>query len=157
MERLAHRDDKGWYIVGENGDRLRGAHVDRLAAYEGTGLEPKDINDFTERRKKAVKLGGLVRQYGIDRLCELVEAEKDGRLVALPCKVGDTVYIPNYASIAIPLRVQGISVTATGRTILHFGGFPIKSEWGDEVGETIFLTREEAEAALGLRKGEGDG
>ena len=30
----------------------------------------------------------------IDRLRELAEADKAGRLVVLPCKVGDTVYMP---------------------------------------------------------------
>jgi len=83
MERLAHRDDKGWYIAGEDGDRLRGAHVDRLAAYEDTEFEPEDISDFMECWKKAAELGGLVRQYGIDHLRELVEAEQAGRLVVL--------------------------------------------------------------------------
>lgn len=32
-------------------------------------------------------------QEGVARLRELAEADKDGRLVVLPCKVGDTLWV----------------------------------------------------------------
>lgn len=110
-------------------DTLQGAKaaVDRLAAYEDIGP--------------------------IDHLRELVQAEQDGRLVVLPCKVGDTVYMPDAQKIIIPVRVQGIAITASGQTILHFGGYPVEYAWGNEVGKTIHLTHAEAEAALGAQKG----
>lgn len=41
----------------------------------------------------------IIRDISTARLRELVQAEQDGRLVVLPCKVGDTVYfalLPNY-------------------------------------------------------------
>lgn len=66
--------------------------VNRLAAYEDTGLTPEEIKDFVQRWEQAVELAGLCKQAGVDHLQELVKAEKDGRLVVLPCKVGDTVY-----------------------------------------------------------------
>lgn len=37
-------------------------------------------------------LEGVKKIGTIDRLREICEAERDGRLVVLPCKVGDTVY-----------------------------------------------------------------
>lgn len=84
-----------------------------------------------------------------DRLLELALADKEERLVALPCKVGDTVYIPVIEKRTVArVRVQGISISVSGRAILRFGGYPIGSAWGDGCGKDWFLTREEAEAAL---------
>ena len=84
-----------------------------------------------------------------DRLLELALADKEERLVALPCKVGDTVYIPVIEKRTVArARVQGISISVSGRAILRFGGYPSGSAWGDGCGKDWFLTREEAEAAL---------
>lgn len=78
----------------------------------------------------------------------LLQAEKDGRLVVPPCKVGDKVFVTLDYDVMVT-RVQGISVSASGSdTILHFGGYPIINAWGSEIGKTVYLTREEAEAAL---------
>lgn len=73
--------------------------ADRLAAYEDTGLEPEEIQVlcFMDRRAKMANLLRLeeYQELGsIEHLRELVQAEQDGRLVVLPCKVGDTVYFP---------------------------------------------------------------
>ena len=85
----------------------------------------------------------------IDHLRDLLQAEQAGRLVVLPCKVGDTVYIPDLEKkIPVKVRVQGISISVSGRTILHFGGYPVECAWGDGCGKDWFLTRDEAEAAL---------
>lgn len=61
------------------------------------------------------------------RISELVEADKDGRCVVLPCKVGDKVYW-----------------IVDGGVFECF--FTIAA--AEEVGKTVFLTREAAEAAL---------
>lgn len=67
----------------------RASLIKRLAAYEDTGLEPETV--------ETVKLA-LVAKHMVDletlnntpisRLVELAEADKDGRCVVLPCKVG---------------------------------------------------------------------
>jgi len=69
----------------------------KLKEYEDTGLTPEEIERILERGTPLE--GGtaeLMKAYlsfgSIDHLRELVEAEKDGRLVVLPCRVGDTVY-----------------------------------------------------------------
>ena len=69
---------------------------------------------------------------GFDRLRELAEADKDGRVVVLPCKVGDTVYI---------LRRAFDGADVVGETELWWDDIP-------QLGKTVFLTREEAENAL---------
>lgn len=67
-----------------------------------------------------------------NRLRELAEADKDGRVVVLPCKVGDTVYI---------LRRAFDGADVVGETELWWDDIP-------QLGKTVFLTREEAENAL---------
>ena len=69
----------------------------------------------------------LGEEYDLDHLRELVEADKDGRCVVLPCKVGDKVYW-----------------IVDGGVFECF--FTIAA--AEEVGKTVFLTREAAEAAL---------
>lgn len=105
------------------------------------------INDLhTERLDYTSEYLPLID--ALNRLAEYEDAEADGRLVVLPCKVGDTVYMP-YKGRAHKLRVQGISVSISGNdVILHFGGYPVTNVWGSEVGRTVFLTKEEAEQAL---------
>ena len=89
-----------------------------------------------------------------DRLLELACADKAGRLVVLPCKVGDSVYMPDLdKKIPVKVRVQGISISVSGRTILHFGGYPVECAWGDGCGKDWFLTREEAEEAMAQEGG----
>ena len=95
----------------------------RLAAYEDTGLEPEQCAKYAQ-------------------------ADIEGRLLVLPCKVGDVVFLLFEKRIH-ELRVQGISVSASGKdAVLHFGGYPTTNAWVSGMGRTFFLTREEAEAAL---------
>lgn len=86
--------------------------------------------------------------YYLDHLRELVEADKDGRCVVLPCKVEDDVYI-NLLGRTIPLTVISISWLTETPTFKAMNGvtmyYIFKSE---DVGKTVFLTREAAEEAL---------
>ncbi len=150
MERLTKIDSIGWYINDQSiayDERRRGKEIDRLAAYEDTGLEPCDYTTMRAVMEQADKakedlseLIHVVGAAGIDHLRELVEAEKDGRLVVLPCKVGDTVF----AAEAKP--VTTLSVVRVGVYLEGTEG----EGWEnlDNFGKTIFLTRSEAEAAL---------
>lgn len=82
---------------------------------------------------------------------ELLRAEKDGRLVVLPCKVGDELWSFSTYPTA---RVYGFTVTdistLNGRTVLNTLG--CGTLWERDIGKTVFLTREEAEKALEARK-----
>ena len=66
--------------------------VDRLAAYEETGLEPED---FKRAFNKAavLKLAGQALGITPDRLRELAQADKEGRCVVLPFKPPRWVYM----------------------------------------------------------------
>ena len=85
-----------------------------------------------------------------DRLLELACADKAGRLVVLPCKVGDHVWVDGREAV-----VENFFGYETER-YLH-AQFCDNMQYIDipftEIGKTVFLTREEAEAAL--KGGEG--
>ena len=88
MERATQRDELGYYLVGDAiyGDcgvpeKFRGDDVDRLAAYENTGMEPEDFKRaFTE--DALLKLTGQLLGVTPDRLRELAQTDKDGKIKA---------------------------------------------------------------------------
>ena len=82
--------------------------LNRLAAYEDTGLEPEEIERIVDaygrghtlRTESAERLE-IVREIKTDRLRELAKAEKDGRLEVLPCKVGDHILADGREAIVV--------------------------------------------------------
>ncbi len=103
--------------------------------------------------------------YDLDRLRELVEADRGGRCVVLPCKVGDTIYDISLAEIK-ESKVVSISFSAS-ELPYHVSicaenynyAVTIDIEMNDfieidDFGKIVFFTREEAEAAL--RRGRND-
>lgn len=61
----------------------------RLAAYEDTGLTPAEVSAIVKEWSDLCTIVGECG--GIDRLRELAEADKDGRLVVLPFTSGRTL------------------------------------------------------------------
>ena len=97
-------------------DRL----VERLAAYEDTGLEP---NEVTALQKDWSDLCTIVGECGgIDRLCELAEADKDGRLVVLPFTSGRTLLSKDIDSPRLMKDVElAISYCSSCGIVFHMG------------------------------------
>lgn len=163
MERLTERRDAQWVIplrrdgkqkwalckagmsLDDSTEYLYGDHANHLAAYEDA--------------------------MPLERAQELSQAEKDGRLVVLPCKVGDSLYevdLPEYGVIACKVlhigtyngpmaHVPGgpmVSAVSVGVEVVegHGKGSSYAFETPD-FGELVFLTREEAEAALKKEEG----
>ena len=65
----------------------------RLAAYEDTRLMPEEVlpkGKADEIMLKLMRLADLESLCSYDRLRELAEADKDGRVIVLPAKKGDT-------------------------------------------------------------------
>ena len=86
------------------------------------------------------------RMRATKKLGELEDAEEDGRLVVLPCKVGDTVYLPNkYVGIIITFNIVEFCMFKDEYAIIDDSDNEYKIE---DFGKTVFLTREEAEKAL---------
>ena len=127
-ERLTKRDENGnayydWGCLNRN-HWVLGRYVDRLAEYEDSGLSPDEVQ-------------------------ELAKAKADGRLVVLPCKVGDAVWkiksAFSYFTKPMEDRVERIIIYKNEILVCCTSGakFSIGS-----VGKTVFLTREAAEKAL---------
>ena len=87
-------------------------------------------------------------EYDLDELREMVQAKREGRCVVLPCKVEDDVYI-NILGRTLPFTVISVSQMASTPTFKAQHGIRLVYIFkADDVGETVFLTREDAEAAL---------
>lgn len=92
---------------------------------------------------------------GFDRLREIAEADKDGRVVVLPCKVGDTVWIVGAVRKLYSAKVRTFFCghTSAVRGDDYDGHIHmIRTTECDipmqKFGKTVFLSREEAEKAL---------
>ena len=95
MERMTSRNED---CVLANGHALSCATAgeivqmaERLAAYEDTGLEPEEVTALGKIFDYALKESKtLTEQLALlNHIRELAEADKDGRVVVLPCKVGE--------------------------------------------------------------------
>ena len=81
MERYTYFDS-GKFRLKIDDTEYSGDWVDRLAAYEETGLDPEDMKKaFNE--EATLKLAGQILGVTPGRLRELAQAEKEGRLVVL--------------------------------------------------------------------------
>ena len=114
----------------------------RLAAYEDTRLTPERCAEFARADAEGRYI--VMRdaeQEGVARLRELAEADKDGRLVVLPCKVGTATYYIRYPIAVYPDESE---------PEIKRGIFTLCDL--DRVGHSVFLTLEEAEKALEAMK-----
>lgn len=108
-----------------------------------------------------------------DRLRELAQAEKEGRLVVLPCKdwfeivFGEQELFWGIDTDYIETPIREISVDNAERFTWYDGWKTLVLRGNDEngldwefspedIGKTVFLTREAAEAALEEREAEHD-
>jgi hypothetical protein len=129
----------------------------RLAAYEDTGLTPERCAEFARADAEGRYI--VMRdaeQEGVALLRELAEADKDGRVVVLPCKVGDTVWaILDGAKYARECKVDFVNIGSFGTTIVFAVKDGLREQYGVTAaafGKTVFLTRKEAEKALEAMK-----
>ena len=121
-----------------------------LRAYKATGLAPEEVSTLVKDWSDLCTIVGECG--GISRVRELAEADKDGRLVVLSCKVGQRVFALldtdkhisecEVKQIGIGNKIGFISLEPIGARGREYGvalnGF----------GKTVFLTREEAEKSL---------
>lgn len=98
-----------------------------------------------------VRLAGRCLKVEPVRLRELAEANKDGRLVMLPCKVGDKLYRVFDGNISEHEVLNMKYFARQGRLGIDMTSF--FPDAGKFIGKTVFLTREEAEKALEAKEG----
>lgn len=117
-----------------------------LRAYKDTGLTPKE----TKRMSNILMDVGIdyncsweyVKNWLLDdRLRELAEADRDGRVVVLPCKVGDTVYLLFAGNPNNPV-ISTLKINTVAEAVKLIGKMGMHKYIG------TFRTREEAEKAL---------
>lgn len=133
MDRLTprNRDDIGNWDPLDEVSLLEQLY--RLADYEDTGLTPEDLRNI-----------GSLETIPIarERLLDILHAEEEGRLVVLPCKVGDTVYrvfsVKDREPVVVPCEIKTVGQAADLVGRIGKKGWMVST----------YLTREEAEAAL---------
>lgn len=110
----------------------------RLMQYEDTGLEPAMCANYKTFEDEAISKGVTFK-----RIVALMEADRTGRLVVLPCEVGTATYYIHYPIAVYPDESE---------PEIKRGIFTLCDL--DRVGHSVFLTREEAEKALeGMKNG----
>lgn len=140
MERLTVRDEYG------NADI-----IGVLSSDIQLNLNYKDFNRVTD---------------ALNKLADYEDAEEQGLLLRLPCKVGDWLYYVIFDFNAIvPVRLNDVIMSFIGidRYSCQYncccfdecGDVYEDFEFDtDDIGKTVFLTKEEAEQALAEMKGE---
>lgn len=159
MERLTQRDNSGRAMFSGDGSPVENfnkipAIIDRLAAYEDSGLEPEAIKNWM-LTQDLIDSGITPAIIGtpLKHLFGLAKAESEGRMIVLPCKVGDTVYRHIYDEYGIaPIdkgTVYAVSINEQTNwfSVRYKSGLRYDHTWED-LGKTVFRTYEEAEAAL---------
>lgn len=160
MERLTRRINgvvvyvgaKNPYSTGQIPCEVEPAGVremmDRLAAYEDRGCAPEEVlpkDKADEIALKLMRLADLESICSYTRLRELAEADKDGRLVVLPCNVGNTIY---HISKVRTTHFEDDKIIIDDEGRLKIYEMPFALIHLPYIGKSYFLTREEAEKAL---------
>ena len=133
----------------------------RLAAYEDRGCAPEEVlpkDKADEIALKLMRLADLESLCSYTRLRELAEADKGGRLVVSPCKVGDIVWA-NLDGMLYPRKceIEFVNIGSHATTIVFHTVDGLREQYGvnpSSFGKTVFLTSEEAEKALEAKKDE---
>ena len=141
--RFRHEDNGNCTAVGGFCTAVPAAHCPLLRQYLDTGMTPEAFQSYVVFLQDLI--GDQKASEALDRFRQLVKADKDGRLEVLPCKVGDTVYFALLGRI-FEKPVFSIVSFANSKRIYCAG----TSEYfrPEDVGKTVFLTREAAEQAL---------
>lgn len=124
----------------------------RLAAYEDTRMEPEEITAMQHTLDEYHKVAD-----------PLLRAQTAGRLVVLPCKVGDTLWVTGRDNVPREMALEApdirtvctdednLCMSTCNRKPDGFCAYRLRND-GADVGKSVFLTREEAEAALEATK-----
>ena len=152
MERLTYFKD-GYWRVNFSGVQYQADFVDRLAAYEDTGMTPEQV----ENAKTIIESAFEEDTSKAERIRKLLAADKDGRVGVLPCKGGDTVWRivrdgePHITRDEVRDMYFADDMTPCVELV---GG---RVTFTEKFGKTVFLSREEAEKALREMEGKKDG
>ena len=157
MERLTKRiRENVYYTKGKYEETLAaectGSDVrtilNRLADYEDTGF---DLQEIQKSADAICAYGKIFQGLPLTRIHELAQADREGKCVVLPCRVGDKVYcIQSYFNDAKmrsekKVKCRVVDFMQSLPDLLECEGMIYKFS---DIGKIVFLTREEAESAL---------
>ena len=150
MERLTEYES-----IGGHAHAIPTGDIDtalmRLSDYEDTGLTPAEVRSMYGEWQAMMSVLNSIGGY--DRLRELAEADKEGRVAVLRCKPGDKAYLTRawYKQAVNPIEATVTQVVTYGGDRLVYTMRPSDGstwEFADEdVGRLVCLTLEEAEKA----------
>lgn len=151
-----HFQSKECLEVGGNcayGCKWEEAAWERLADYEDSLMPP-------ERCADSMRLTGLLRQRGVtvERVVELIEADKTGRIIAVPCKPGDKLFVLTTDSLGEieETKCKRIMICRASDGLYAKVVAPcVYDDWGgahwefteEDFGTKVFLNQEDAEKA----------
>jgi hypothetical protein len=130
-----HEDNGNCTAVGGFCTAVQAAHCPLLRQYLDTGMTPEAFQSFVVFFQDLI--GNQKASDALDNFRQLVKADKEGRLVVLPCQVGTATYYIHYPIAVYPDESE---------PEIKRGIFTLRDL--DRVGNSVFLTREEAEKAL---------
>lgn len=124
----------------------------RLASYEATGLMPEQVVNA----KTIIESAFADDTSKAERIRKLLAADKEDRVMILPCKVGDAVWFARsaYRQVDNPIEATVTGFTSYGTTgELIFTTMTVEGQitrrfLEHQIGKTAFLSLEEAERAL---------
>lgn len=136
-----HTDNGNCTAVGGFCTAAPAAHCPLLREYLDTGLEPAVCANYKTFEDEAISKG-----VPFKRIVALMEADRTGRLVVRPCKVGDTLFRV-FAGEILEHKVRNMRYLAIQER-WDIDTTPFCPYVESSIGKTIFLTHEEAERAL---------
>lgn len=136
-----HTDNGNCTAIGGFCTAVPAAHCPLLRQYLDTRMTPEQC----ENAKVIIEAAFSDDTSKAERIRELLKADKDGRLVVLPCKVGDTVYRLFVGNPDNPV-IATLKINTVTEAVKLIGKMGMHKYIG------TFLTREEAEAALEAMK-----
>lgn len=174
--RFRHEDNGNCTAVGGFCTAVPAAHCPLLRQYLDTGMTPEAFQSYVVFLQDLI--GNQKASEALDRFRQLVKADRDGRLVVPPCKVGDTVWAASGKIIKCEIDEMYLCDGGGIEYLVTFdcdgadckrcpfnrweqdcsGERYCECEYGcssfkdSDIGKTIFLTSEEAKAALEAMK-----
>lgn len=138
---------------------------ERLKEYEDIGLTPEQLREIdklyaekckelAESEKRSFSGLEMVKIWAkLKKLKEYHDLEEQGKLLKLPCAVGDTVYRINKGKKEpiIPMLVIGIAIRNENELVIQTKDIADDNHnlySKNSIGKTVFLTKEAAEAAV---------
>lgn len=130
-----------------------------LRAYMATGLTPEEVlpkDKADEIALKLMRLADLESLCSYTRLRELSKADKEGRVVVLPCKVGEKLWVIGRDNVPREMELEppdirtvctdedNLCMSTCNRRPDGYCAYRLRND-GTSIGKTVFLTREEAE------------